>query len=710
MKRHHLAAICSLILALSAHAGDCTKTGSVCIDGAPCKTISGVQVCLSQFGLSCWTYQDTYTCLKPNAVNYCQPFIQAQPACWQTNSQCAQMDSLFNTGCMKYTQTWRCSNPNQATPANTIRLDDTYTLVSSGYNTAQCDAQAAQAGCTLAQDRCIQTSPGSPLPAGISPAQVAPDGCYQRQRTYACYALAPAQLTGCLQSRSTCLDSTPTKAVNGVSVRVSQVGGCWQYRDDCLAANAVNYCAAFEADAQCRNTAITCLQTDTTFASGCMKYQATWRCGDPGRPTPTNTIRLDDTYTLVSSDYATTPCQSAASNPYCQLADSQCLSTTPPVLPSGITSAQVAPDGCYQKQNTYACLGNTDTSECAGYAANPQCIFLTSSCDPADMIGGQCSFEQQTYRCLSKPAASSTETNCAGQVFCAGGNCFDKGAPNDPDFARAMALMEAAREAGVYGSDVAVFSGHDSRCRIKLFGLSNCCRQAGGGSAFSNAALLGTAVKVGGELLDAGSGYVYDALSDAPTLQRGLGAAINTLSGGSADGMFNPSFSFYGFSFEFLPSQGLVFTGFDPTSLAIQLGVMILQELMACEPPEQILAMRRGQHLCHEIGTYCSQELNLLLAKVCIEHTQSHCCYNSRLARILNEQGRAQIGKSWGNPKSPDCSGFSQAEFAEIDFSKIDLSEFTAEIMANIKLPDVSAMGQQIQSSVQQKVQSYYQR
>ena len=35
---------------------------------------------------------------------------------------------------------------------------------------------------------------------------------------------------------------------------------------------------------------------------------------------------------------------------------------------------------------------------------------------------------------------------------------------------------------------------------------------------------------------------------------------------------------------------------------------------------------------------------------------------------------------------------------------------FTAEIMANIKLPDVSAMGQQIQSSVQQKVQSYYQR
>ena len=60
-----------------------------------------------------------------------------------------------------------------------------------------------------------------------------------------------------------------------------------------------------------------------------------------------------------------------------------------------------------------------------------------------------------------------------------------------------------------------------------------------------------------------------------------------------ADGLFNPSFSFYGFSFQFLPSQGFIFTGFDPTTLAIQIGVMILQDLLSCEQQEQILAMRR---------------------------------------------------------------------------------------------------------------------
>lgn len=532
---------CLLLVAMACHAGDCTRTGSTCIDAIPCKTISGVQVCLSQFGLSCWTYQDTYTCLKPGAVNYCQPFIDAQPACWQTDSRCALMDTLFNTGCMQYNQTWRC--------------------------------------------------------------------------------------------------------------------------------------------------------------------------GDPNRPTPANTLRLDNTYTLVSSDYDPAPCQALSGNPNCQLAGSQCLLTTSPTLPPGIVPAQVAPDGCFQRQNTYACLsGQTNASECAGYAANPDCSLQSMTCDPADRINGQCTFEQQTYRCVSQPASSHTTSNCAGQLFCMDGKCFDRGYPNDPDFARSMALMEAAREAGVYGSDVAVFSGNDSRCRIKLLGLTNCCKQSSGGAGFSNTALLSSAVKIGGEALDAGSGYVYDALYDTPTLQQGLGAALNTLSGGTADGMFNPSFSFYGLSFEFLPSQGLVFTGFDPTSFAIEVGLMILQDLMACDPPEQILALRRGQHLCHEIGTYCSQELSLLLTKVCIEHTKSYCCYNSRLARILNEQGRAQIGKSWGSAKSPNCSGFTQAEFAAIDFSKIDLSEFTAEILANVKIPNVGALGQQIQSSVQQKVQNYYQR
>lgn len=525
----------ALLLAFAAtpsFAGDCKKTGSVCVDATPCKTVSGQQVCLSQFGLSCWEYEDTYTCLKPEAVNYCQPFVDAQPQCWQTNSQCAQMDTMFNTGCMKYTQTWRCNDPSMPTPANTIRLSDTYTLISSDY--------------------------------------------------------------------------------------------------------------------------------------------------DPG------------------------PCQSLDNNTNCSLAESRCVSTTPPSpLPPGIDPSQVAPDGCFQKQNTYACLtGAVNTSECDGYASNPNCTLQSSQCDPADTINGQCTFETKTYKCMSVPPKTSTVTDCSGQMFCQDGKCFDKGYENDPDFARSMALMEAAREAGVYGTETEIFKGFDSRCKIKLFGLANCCKKSGAGAGMSNASMASNALKAG-KLF--GSPYMYDAMfaSDVPWL---VNKAIDAWSATA----WTSTTSFYGLTFSFSSTAGLQFVGFDPYSFAFQIGMMILQEMLSCEQQEQVLAMKRGQNLCAEVGTYCSKKLPIV--EICIEKTKSFCCYNSRLARIINEQGRAQIGKGWGSAENPDCSGFTPEQFASIDFSRIDLSEFMAEIMANVKMPDVGAMASQTQSTVQQKMQNYYQR
>jgi conjugal transfer mating pair stabilization protein TraN len=450
----------------------------------------------------------------------------------------------------------------------------------------------------------------------------------------------------CRLSGSVCVDTSPSKNISGVPVTLAEVGGCWEYEDTytCIKPNAVNYCQPFvNAQPQCWQTYSQCAQMDTLFNSGCMKFTQTWRCNDQTMPTPVNTIRLDDTYTLLSSDFDPGPCASLASNASCQIAESTCISTTPPSLPPGITTSQVAPDGCYQKQNVYACFtGRSDTSECDGYASNPNCTLESSSCNPADKINGQCTFEQKTFRCMSQPGQTNTVTDCSGQLFCQNGNCFDKGYTGDTDFARSVALMEAAREAGVYGAETEIFKGFDSRCRIKLFGLANCCKKSSGGGGFSNFNLLGSALSAGGQVLDVGSSYVYDALYDGSTLQQGLGAALGVL---GADGLFNPSFSFYGFSFQFLPSQGFIFTGFDPTTLAIQIGVMILQELLSCEQQEQILAMRSGQNLCHEIGTYCSSKLKLLSIKICIEHTKSYCCYNSRLARILNEQGRGRLAR-----------------------------------------------------------------
>jgi conjugal transfer mating pair stabilization protein TraN len=129
--------------------------------------------------------------------------------------------------------------------------------------------------------------------------------------------------------------------------------------------------------------------------------------------------------------------------------------------------------------------------------------------------------------------------------------------------------------------------------------------------------------------------------------------------------------------------------------LAIQ-----LSGLLSCDQAEQILAMKKDNRLCHSVGSYCSARIPII--RTCIQTTQTYCCFNSRLARILNEQGRAQLVRSWGGAKSPDCSGFTVAQLQSLDFSRMDLTEFYAEIAP--KMPDVGALRQK----AQQRVDSYF--
>ncbi len=48
------------------------------------------------------------------------------------------------------------------------------------------------------------------------------------------------------------------------------------------------------------------------------------------------------------------------------------------------------------------------------------------------------------------------------------------------------------------------------------------------------------------------------------------------------------------------------------------------------------------------------------------------------MARIINEQAYPQLGRSWGDPEYPNCSGLSLQELERLDWSRIDLSEWLA--------------------------------
>ncbi|WP_273086247.1 conjugal transfer protein TraN, partial [Shewanella vesiculosa] len=131
--------------------------------------------------------------------------------------------------------------------------------------------------------------------------------------------------------------------------------------------------------------------------------------------------------------------------------------------------------------------------------------------------------------------------------------------------------------------------------------------------------------------------------------------------------------------------------------------IMIIVEIASCDPEEKMLALKKGQNLCRFTGSFCSVEVPII--GTCLQTTQTYCCFNSRLARIINTAGGAQIGRP-----ATDCSGFTPAQFAALDFSRIDLSEFVAEIMANVHMPNMSAINTDSTATMQRKLDNYYTR
>ncbi|MDD3836103.1 MAG: conjugal transfer protein TraN, partial [Sulfurimonas sp.] len=83
----------------------------------------------------------------------------------------------------------------------------------------------------------------------------------------------------------------------------------------------------------------------------------------------------------------------------------------------------------------------------------------------------------------------------------------------------------------------------------------------------------------------------------------------------------------------------------------------VLFGLISCKAEEKLLAQKKKSKNCHDIGEFCSKKIRLGFAKICVQKKKSSCCFNSKLARIINEQGRPQLNKGWGSASNPECKG-----------------------------------------------------
>lgn len=204
--------------------------------------------------------------------------------------------------------------------------------------------------------------------------------------------------------------------------------------------------------------------------------------------------------------------------------------------------------------------------------------------------------------------------------------------------------------------------------------------------------------QVGKDGIKAGSQYVYDALygsTDISLVDKGL-TSMNDWAGGLGS---SSTFGAYGFQFSFSMADGFSFVGFDPYSFAISIAINMVMEWLSCDPNEQTLMMKKGQNLCVYVGSYCSHKIPII--NVCTEIKQQQCCFNSILAKIVNRQGRAQLGLP-----ANQCGGFNQAQLQALNFAAMDFSEFIASL--NVDSVNNASLNSQINSTVQNKVNSYY--
>src|SRR3546814_7199286 len=74
--------------------------------------------------------------------------------------------------------------------------------------------------------------------------------------------------------------------------------------------------------------------------------------------------------------------------------------------------------------------------------------------------------------------------------------------------------------------------------------------------------------------------------------------------------------------------------------------------MLGCSREEVLLHQRDSQGLCAYVGTYCSSSF----LGVCLTKKKVYCCFESKLSRILQEQGRQQLGRPWGKPKTEQRS------------------------------------------------------
>lgn len=350
------------------------------------------------------------------------------------------------------------------------------------------------------------------------------------------------------------------------------------------------------------------------------------------------------------------------------------------------------------------------------------------------------------------PVASEEVYSCAREVNTGSDTCTQ-------DFGKMAVAMETGRQMGTYLNQdtFKVFAGENHRCDRRAvsvlggnIGSKSCCNISAP-DPDSNGEVLTSSIE--GQFInnavsyaaDYASSYMYDFMMnsdvyyDAATSAWASGiisdnTALSALEGaGTSDAFskvsFNPGISYAGVGISYVGvgatgaaagvpgvTTGMFGTttstmglggGFQLSFSPVGFGIFAAMQLysmyqaaLACDNEDYKTATLSKGKLCYTTKTYCESKDCGLFGCTCTKYRTKKCCFNSKLARIVNEQGRQQIGLD-----KTDCSGFTAEQLEQLDWGQIDLSEFIADMLeqAQSSMPnvgDIETLNQKIKNTM----------
>lgn len=121
-----------------------------------------------------------------------------------------------------------------------------------------------------------------------------------------------------------------------------------------------------------------------------------------------------------------------------------------------------------------------------------------------------------------------------------------------------------------------------------------------------------------------------------------------------------------------------------------------------CNSEENVLGKAKEKNTVIYVGTYCSKKV----LRHCVQRKSSYCVFDSKLARIIQYQGRSgQLGVGFGGAQNPDCRGLTVDELQRLNFNAMDYSDFYSELQQNTKIPNQNQIVDFIQKNIAGQLQ-----